>query len=71
MCVVGGYKSKEGILKIYIFQSATSHLPTRGLHLSKNQHIMRFPTTGNIVILENFNVQTKDDKQLCLTQGYV
>ena len=66
MHVICGYESNGGILRNYIWQFATFHLPTQCLHLSVNYHIyhsmmISFATMGDIILLGDFNARTKDD----------
>mgnify|MGYP000338371851 CR=1 len=61
MQFICGYKSKEEIT------ITTFHLPTRGLDLSTNHHIyqydiIRFVVMGDIILVEDFNAQTKDEQ---------
>ena len=60
MQFICGYKSKEEIT------ITTFHLPTRGLDLSTNHHIyqydiIRFVVMGDIILVEDFNAQIRED----------
>ena len=66
-----GHLRELHIAICYFSPTYTRFAPLKeSAHLPLYDDIMKFSTAGNIVILENFNVQTKDDKKPCLTQGY-